>query len=109
MASSIPRTFRSNSAQRVATIVSDAGEQIRIVAYDPSWPRRFEEESLLVTGTIGDWVEGGVHHVGSTAVVGLAAKPIIDIMVGVRDLERSVACIDLLAALDYCYAPYRRT
>ncbi len=44
---------------------------------------------------------------GSTAIPGLPAKPIIDIMAGVADLGTSRACIDLVAPLDYCYAPYR--
>jgi GrpB-like predicted nucleotidyltransferase (UPF0157 family) len=52
-------------------------------------------------------VTGGIHHVGSTAVPGLAAKPIIDIQVGVADLETARSCIEPLAALDYLYAPYR--
>lgn len=44
---------------------------------------------------------------GSTAVPGLDAKPIIDILVGVDGLEASRACFDPLAKLDYLYAPYR--
>jgi len=55
---------------------------------------------------VGEWVVGGIHHVGSTAVPGLAAKPIIDILVGVSDLESSRACFDPLAQLDYLCAPY---
>jgi GrpB-like predicted nucleotidyltransferase (UPF0157 family) len=61
----------------------------------------------MLARTIGPWITGGVHHIGSTAVPGLAAKPVIDIMVGVLDLDSSRPCIDLLAKLDYCYAPYR--
>ena len=56
---------------------------------------------------IGGWATGGIHHVGSTAVPGLEAKPIIDILVGVDSLEASRACFDPLAKLDYLYAPYR--
>ena len=43
---------------------------------------------------------------GSTAVPGLDAKPIIDILAGVRDLETARACFEPLAGLDYLYAPY---
>jgi GrpB-like predicted nucleotidyltransferase (UPF0157 family) len=50
---------------------------------------------------------GGIHHVGSTAVTGLAAKPVIDILAGVRDLESSRACFDVLARIGYVYAPHR--
>ncbi|HWW67211.1 MAG TPA: GrpB family protein, partial [Solirubrobacterales bacterium] len=70
-------------------------------------PVRFEEERAKLEAAIGPWVVGGIHHVGSTAVPGLDAKPIIDILVGVEDLESSRACLDRLAALGYLYAPYR--
>ncbi len=83
-----------------------ADEPIRLMPYDDSWPRRFEEERLALEGAIGDWVVGGIHHVGSTAVVGLEAKPVIDILVGVQDLETSRECFGPLAELDYLYAPY---
>ena len=90
-----------------ALAASSGEEPIRIVPYDPRWPDRFEEERAKLEAAIGPWVVGGIHHVGSTAVPGLDAKPIIDILVGVEDLEGSRACFDPLAALDYLYAPYR--
>jgi len=55
---------------------------------------------------IGEWIVGDVHHVGSTAVPGLEAKPIIDILVGVGDLEQGRCCLEPLAGLGYLYAPY---
>jgi GrpB-like predicted nucleotidyltransferase (UPF0157 family) len=82
-------------------------EPIRVVPYDLAWPIRFEEEEVLLEAAIGKWVTGGVHHVGSTAVPGLAAKPVIDILVGVGDLESSRAAFEPLAELKYLYAPYR--
>lgn len=82
-------------------------EPIRLAPYDPSWPDRFAQELTALAGAIGQWATGGIHHVGSTAVPGLDAKPIIDILVGVDDLEGSHACRDPLADLDYLYAPYR--
>lgn len=81
-------------------------ESIQIVAYDPVWPARFEEERLALAAAIGSWVTGGIHHVGSTAVPALDAKPIVDILVGVGDLKGSRACFEPLARLDYLYAPY---
>lgn len=82
-------------------------ERVTLYAYDPAWPTMFESEAGLLTATLGPWITGGVHHVGSTAVPGLSAKPVIDIMVGVAGLDVSRPCIDLLAGLDYCHAPYR--
>jgi GrpB-like predicted nucleotidyltransferase (UPF0157 family) len=81
-------------------------EPIQLSSYDPSWPLRFEEEQAALAAMIGEWTVGGIHHVGSTAVRGLAAKPIIDILAGVRDFDESRACFEPLAGLDYLYAPY---
>jgi len=81
-------------------------EPIRLAPYDPAWPARFEAERAALDSAIGEWVVGGIHHVGSTAVPGLEAKPIVDILVGVRDLDESRACFEPLAQLDYMYAPY---
>jgi GrpB-like predicted nucleotidyltransferase (UPF0157 family) len=84
-----------------------ADAPIEIVPYDASWPWKFEEEKERLRGAIGPWAVGGIHHVGSTAVPGLDAKPVIDILVGVESLEASRACFDRLRELDYQYAPYR--
>ena len=86
-----------------------AEEPIRLVAADPAWPARFEVERAALEDAIGEWVDGGIHHVGSTAVPGLEAKPTIDILVGVRDLETARACFEPLASLGYHYAPYLPT
>jgi GrpB-like predicted nucleotidyltransferase (UPF0157 family) len=82
-------------------------EPIRIVPHDPGWAAAFERERALLEAAIGAWAVGGIHHVGSTAVPGLAAKPIVDILVGVEGLESSRACFEPLAGLEYLYAPYR--
>jgi GrpB-like predicted nucleotidyltransferase (UPF0157 family) len=84
-------------------------EPIRLVPYDLSWPIKFEEEKARLEQAIGKWVTGDIHHVGSTAVPGLEAKPIIDILVGVKDLPSSRACFEPLAKLSYLYAPYLDT
>lgn len=87
--------------------MTEPNEPIRLVPYDPAWPDRFAEERDALDDAIGPWATGGIHHVGSTAVPGLDAKPIIDILVGVDSLQTSRACFDPLAKLDYLYAPYR--
>jgi GrpB-like predicted nucleotidyltransferase (UPF0157 family) len=61
----------------------------------------------VLEAAIGALTTGGIHHVGSTAVPGLAAKPIVDILVGVDSLDASRACFDPLAKLGYLYFPYR--
>jgi GrpB-like predicted nucleotidyltransferase (UPF0157 family) len=82
-------------------------EPVRLVQHDPAWADRFTEEAGLLEATIGPWITGGIHHIGSTAIPGLDAKPIIDIAVGVESLEGSRPCIDLLSEIDYLYSPYR--
>lgn len=80
---------------------------IEVVPYDPEWPERFECERLLLAKALAPWIAGPIEHVGSTAVVGLAAKPIIDIMVAVQNLESSRNAIAAAEALEYDYWPYK--
>lgn len=82
-------------------------EVIHIVSYDPSWPERFAREKKILEATLGAWITDGVHHVGSTSIPGMSAKPIIDIMVGVKNLSDAKACIPLLEQIQYCYYPYK--
>ena len=58
---------------------------MEIVPYDPSWPAGFEEEANILRRALAAWLAGPIEHIGSTAVPGLAAKPVIDIMAGVHD------------------------
>lgn len=78
-----------------------------LAPYDPEWADRFEAERRLLKPVLRKWMGGGIHHVGSTAVPGLEAKPIIDILVGVHELASSRDAIEPLAGLEYLYAPYR--
>ena len=80
---------------------------VEIVDYDPSWPERFEEEAKVLRRELAAWLVGPVEHIGSTAISGLAAKPVIDIMAGVETLDASRPAIVALADQGYCYAPYR--
>lgn len=82
-------------------------EPIYLVPYDADWPRRFAEECALLESVLAPWLAGPIVHIGSTAVPGLTAKPIIDIMAGVRDLPSSLGARDALAHLRYMYFPYR--
>lgn len=82
-------------------------DAVHIVPYNPSWPEKFAIEKKIVEETLGSWITGGVHHVGSTAIPRMPAKPIIDIMVGVKNLEEAKKCIPLLEQIQYCYYPYK--
>lgn len=82
-------------------------EPIYLVPYDETWPSRFEEERALLESVLGPWLVGPVEHIGSTAVPGLPAKPIIDIMAGVHDLPSSMDARAAVAPLGYVYFAYR--
>jgi GrpB-like predicted nucleotidyltransferase (UPF0157 family) len=74
-----------------------------LVAYDPLWPAAFEDEKVRLAKALGP-VAKGTEHYGSTAVPGLCAKPILDIMVGVSPLSEWETCKSALEALGYDYA-----
>jgi GrpB-like predicted nucleotidyltransferase (UPF0157 family) len=81
---------------------------ISVVAYDSDWPQRFELERAILERLLGPWLAGGIHHIGSTSVPGLAAKPIIDMMAGVVSLaEASPAIAVLTQQCSYEHAPHR--
>ena len=61
----------------------------------------------MLAEALDPWLRGGIHHIGSTAVRGLPAKPIIDMMAGIRDLEEAQAASGPLEALGYSYRTHR--
>ncbi len=79
---------------------------IRVVEPDPSWPRTFAYEANRIASILAyRGVEARVEHIGSTAVPGLAAKPIIDILVSVPAMEPISAYAPWLADTGYEYRP----
>jgi len=74
-----------------------------LVAYDPLWPAAFEDEKVRLAKAFGPVVRG-IEHYGSTAVPGLCAKPILDIMAGISPLSEWERCKPALEALGYDYA-----
>ncbi len=80
---------------------------VRVVPYNPEWPELFARERALLERELAAWLTGPIEHVGSTAVAGLLAKPVIDIMAGVASLDASRGAIAAASALGYVYFPYR--
>ena len=71
---------------------------IRLVAHDPKWTRQFEQEAARIGAVLRDRAIS-IEHVGSTSVPGLAAKPIIDILLVVDDsADEPAYAADLQAA-----------
>jgi GrpB-like predicted nucleotidyltransferase (UPF0157 family) len=67
-------------------------DAIEVVAHDERWPPRFEQWRRQLADALGH-AALRIEHVGSTAVPGLAAKPIVDIQISVRDVEREAAYV----------------
>jgi GrpB-like predicted nucleotidyltransferase (UPF0157 family) len=65
---------------------NDPNDEIKVVAYDPGWRSSFALEANKIKEALGD-LDPMIEHIGSTAIPGLCAKPIIDIMVGVRGIS----------------------
>jgi GrpB-like predicted nucleotidyltransferase (UPF0157 family) len=80
------RPLTSEEELRAATVgeLVVHGTTIHLADYDPAWPRLFEREAARIRSVLGDRVRR-LEHVGSTSVPGLAAKPIIDIVLAVPD------------------------
>jgi GrpB-like predicted nucleotidyltransferase (UPF0157 family) len=79
------------------------GRETRVIViaeYDPAWPLRFAAEREKIARALGT-VANRIEHIGSTAVPGLAAKPIVDILVAVADVEDEAAFAPALIAAGY--------
>ena len=66
-----------------------------IADYDPNWPILYEEKKKVILKVIGSKIKA-IEHVGSTSVPDLGAKPLIDILVGVENLDAANDCLRLL-------------
>ena len=73
---------------------------IRLVAYDPEWPAQYDRIHDRLQGALGTRARM-IEHIGSTAVPGLLAKPIIDVLVTVDDVEDEGAYASAITRLGY--------
>jgi GrpB-like predicted nucleotidyltransferase (UPF0157 family) len=79
-------------------------DEIVVVPHDAAWPARFRIESQLLHVALNE-LKPSIEHIGSTAVPGLAAKPIIDMLVGVGSLAAFESQSKRLAVFGYQYIP----
>jgi len=91
--------------EAAAAIVNDIRTPVEIIEYDPAWPHLYEQEKEKILEALGP-LAAEIHHVGSTSVPGLPAKPIIDIMVGIRRFRDDVKCFGPLRELGYIYVDF---
>jgi GrpB-like predicted nucleotidyltransferase (UPF0157 family) len=83
-----------------------AHERPELLPHDPRWGDRAQAERARLAELLAPWLVAGVEHVGSTAVPGLAAKPVIDLAASVRDPGAAAAGAEPQLASDgWCYVP----
>jgi len=91
--------------EKIARVVK---EDVAVVPYDPRWPEVFEQERLHLMACLPSGLARRIEHFGSTAVPGLAAKPIVDILVEVTSLEdtrQRIAPVLEAQGYDYFWRP----
>ena len=87
--------------EKIARVVK---EDVAVVPYDPRWPEMFEQERLHLLSCLPDDLIRRIEHFGSTAIPGLSAKPIVDILVEVASLdETKQRIVPILEAQGYDY------
>jgi len=95
------RQMHETSREKIEKAVR---EEIAIRSYDPNWPKRFEAEKEHLLACLPPDLIGRIEHFGSTAVPGLAAKPVIDMLVEIADLtETRRRIVPILEAQGYDY------
>ncbi len=83
-------------------------EPVHVVPYDPRWPLRFAEEKAHLRACLPAELIGRIEHFGSTAIPGLAAKPIVDMLVEVSSLEQArlrIPPVLQVQSYDYFWRP----
>lgn len=75
---------------------------VKVVEFDERWPGLFVEASRELSEALGPKILA-VHHVGSTSVPGLCAKPVLDIQVTIQDFDRGLDLVPVLCTLGYVF------
>jgi GrpB-like predicted nucleotidyltransferase (UPF0157 family) len=92
---------RESLEQKIARVLA---EEISLAPYDPVWPASFRREREHLLSCLPNELLGRIEHFGSTAVPGLAAKPIVDMLVEVTALEAAKSrIVPILEAQGYDY------
>lgn len=74
--------------------------KVEVHPYDPEWPVLYEQEANRLRTALDDWILS-IEHIGSTAVPGMPAKPIVDIAIGIRNFEEGFEMVPLMTELGY--------
>lgn len=75
---------------------------LQLVTVDKEWSILFEKERLLIVNALGDRMID-IQHIGSTAIPGIIAKPILDIAIAIHDFNAGYGLVPMIIALGYIY------
>ena len=78
---------------------------VKLVPHNPKWSELFEQEKQLLKNTFGSTIIA-IEHIGSTAIPGIPAKPIIDMNIGVGSLEIARGMKEKFEKLGYVHRPF---
>ena len=76
--------------------------RVKVVPYDRVWPELFSLEAARISLALGEGILA-IEHIGSTSIIGLPSKPIIDLAVGIRDFDEGFELIPLMTELGYTF------
>jgi GrpB-like predicted nucleotidyltransferase (UPF0157 family) len=82
-----------------------ADQHVELAKPDHAWAERFAEQQAAVEGLLRPWLTGPVEHIGSTAVPGLRAKPVIDMLAPVGSLDDARDALPALADAGWLFWP----
>ena len=102
----IPRATLGAATASDHHIQSPLNDPVEVTDYDPAWSDLFQLERRQICPVLGRMAVA-IEHVGSTAVPGLAAKPVLDILVGARPFPLSDDTLAALGTLGYAYRGVR--
>jgi GrpB-like predicted nucleotidyltransferase (UPF0157 family) len=95
-------TQREISDAATADIAKRRSDAVELVSYDPIWVDEFQKIASFVQSVCGKYIVA-IHHIGSTSVPGLAAKPLIDLLPVLRTAADGERCADLLEPRGFFY------
>ena len=93
--------FSSFAVRQTPLATASLDERVTIYPADSEWPRWFEREAARLKSNLPGDLARDIQHIGSTAVPGLDAKPIIDVMIGLGDPARIAELIEGLGQAGY--------
>lgn len=82
-----------------------ADQPVHVVPYDPAWPAQFADQRDRTSTLLTPWLAAAVEHIGSTAVAGMPAKPVVDVLALVRSLDEARAAVPALEADGWLFWP----